>query len=122
MIEQYLEVLNKDLKYYKSSIKEVSEDIQNEGYSNYPIFIASVFHNTLGEVILDAQEMGRTFTISASTLEELVKQDVIPEDKSAFFKENFKDPKLFACVLMLTTKTQQFIFYPLQEVEPKSSE
>lgn len=118
MVEQYLQVLNKDLKFYKDSVIEVSKDIRREGFSDFPIFVASVFHNTLGEVILDAQEMGRTFTIAASTLEELVKQDIIPEEKSEFFKKNFKNPDDFACILMLTTKTQQFVFYPYSDVQP----
>ena len=121
MIEQYLKVLNKDLKFYKNSIEEVSKDIRREGFSEFPIFIASVFHNALGELILDGQEMGRTYSIMASTLEELVKQDIIPEDKQAFFKENFKNPEEFACVLLLTTKTQQFVFYPYNEVKPQSA-
>lgn len=121
MVEQYLQVLNRDLKFYKNSIVEVSKDIRREGFSEFPIFIASVFHNTLGEVILDAQEMGRTFTIAASTIEELVKQEIVPEDKSEFFKQNFKSPDEFACILMLTSKTQQFVFYPLQEVKPGAS-
>ena len=85
MIEQYLKVLNTDLKFYKDSIKEVSTEIRKEGFSKYPIFVASVFHNELGELILDGQEMGRTYSIMATTLEDLTKKEIIPEDKAAFF-------------------------------------
>jgi hypothetical protein len=115
VIDQYLKVLNQDLKFYKDNIKEVADDIISEGFSQYPIFIASVFHNELGELVLDGQELGRTFSIMASTLEQMTEKKIIPTDKIPFFKESFKNPKEFACVLMLTTKTQQFIFYPYKE-------
>ena len=121
MIEQYLKVLNTDLKFYKDSIKEVSTEIGKEGFSKYPIFVASVFHNELGELILDGQEMGRTYSIMATTLEDLTKKEIIPEDKAAFFKESYKNPDEFACVLMLTTKTQQFVFYPFNAVTTEPS-
>ena len=123
MIDQYLKVLNQDLKFYKDNIKEVADDIISEGFSQYPIFIASVFHNELGELVLDGQELGRTFSIMASTLEQMTEKKIIPADKVPFFKESFKNPKEFACVLMLTTKTQQFIFYPYKEstVKPEAA-
>lgn len=120
MIEQYLKVLNTDLKFYKDSIKEVSAEIRKEGFSQFPIFVASVFHNELGELILDGQEMGRTYSIMATTLEDLTKKEIIPEDKAEFFKESYKNPDEFACILMLTTKTQQFVFYPYNAVTPEA--
>ena len=118
MIEQYLKVLNTDLKFYKDSIKEVSAEVRKEGFSEYPIFIASVFHNELGELILDGQEMGRTYSIMASTLEQMTEKEIIPEDKASFFKESYKNPDEFACILLLTTKTQQFVFYPYAQETP----
>lgn len=119
MIDQYLKVLNQDLKFYRENIKEVAVDIMGDGFSQYPIFVASVFHNELGELILDGQELGRTFSIMASTLEQMTEKEIIPKDKVPFFKESYKNPKEYACVLMLTTKTQQFIFYPYKESKVK---
>lgn len=122
MIDQYLNVLEKDLKFYTASIKEVANDIMMDGFSKYPIFIASVFHTELGELILDGQEMGRTYSIMASTLEEMVEKNIIPADKKSFFEKNYKSAKEFACILLLTSKTQQFIFYPYAGVtKPKAS-
>ena len=116
MVDQYLKVLNQDLKFYKDNIKEVAQDIIKDEFSKFPVFVASVFHNELGELILDGQEMGRTFSIMASTLEQMTEKNIIPADKVPFFKESYKNPEEFACILILTTKTQQFVFYPYNEV------
>ena len=76
MVDQYLKVLNQDLKFYKDNIKEVAQDIIKDEFSKFPVFVASVFHNELGELILDGQEMGRTFSIMASTLEQMTEKNI----------------------------------------------
>ena len=51
--ESPLVSLEKDLKFFNESIREVGIEIMVEGLSNYPIFIAHQHELSLGEVILD---------------------------------------------------------------------
>src|SRR5690606_16746824 len=73
--------LQKDLDFYKEAIKEVSEEIIQEGLSDYPIFIAHQHQVNVGEIILDREELGTGWTIHASTLEEFIEKNIIQEDR-----------------------------------------
>ena len=76
-LKQMLNLLTLDLNLFKESIKEVSRDIINEGFSKYPLFVAHQSEVKVGEVILDKEELGTHFTIQASTLEEFVEKKII---------------------------------------------
>ncbi|MGZ3751973.1 MAG: hypothetical protein ACXVAU_11885, partial [Mucilaginibacter sp.] len=62
--------LEKDLKLYKESMREVAVEIMVEGLSKYPIFIAHQHEVKLGEPILDRYDLNTEWSINASTLEE----------------------------------------------------
>lgn len=121
LLKTYLNSLRLDLNLFKDSIKEVSDDIINEGYSKYPIFIAHQAEVKLGEVILDREELGINFTIQASTIEEFVNRNIIKPNNLEKFKSAFKDPKKFCCIFLITEYGGQFIFVPF-EVEAGPAE
>jgi len=75
--ESPLVSLEKDLKFFNESIREVAVEIMVEGVSNYPIFIAHQHELKLGEVILDRYDLNTEWSIHASTLEEFVEKGVI---------------------------------------------
>ncbi len=112
MLKNYLQQLDKDLQIYRDSIKETAEEIVSSGFSKFPIFIATVFEEEIGELILDAKELDTTFSIQVTTAEQMNEKGIIPDDKIEFFKSSFKSPEDFICLLLLTTEAQQFIFYP----------
>lgn len=112
MVEDYLKLLQQDLKFYQDAIKEVSQDMVKDGFSQFPIFVASLFDYDMGELVLDAKEYERSYSIYASYAEQLQEKGIIPKDKMPFFKANFKDSSKFACILLLTNEVQQFIFFP----------
>lgn len=115
MVEDYLKLLQQDLKFYQDAIKEVSVDIVKDGFSQFPIFIASLFDYEMGELVLDAKEFERSFSIYVSFAEQMQEKGIITADKMPFFKANFKDTSKFACILLLTNEVQQFIFFPFGE-------
>jgi len=115
LVENYLKLLQQDLQFYQEAIKEVSVDMVQDGFSQYPIFVASLFDYEMGELVLDAKEYERSFSIYASYAEQLQEKGIIAADKMPFFKQNFKSPKEHACILLLTNEVQQFIFFPFNQ-------
>lgn len=112
--EIQLQQLRAELILFKESIRETSDDIIREGFSQYPIFIAHTSEIDLGEVILDKNDMNTYWSISASTLESFVEKNVIPEDKAILFKENYKDAKEYICFFVVHGAEARFAYVPYQ--------
>lgn len=110
--ESPLKSLEKDLKFFGESLKEISGEIMGEGLSNYPIFVAHQHEVKLGELILDRTELNTDWSIHASTLEEFEERGIIlPEKKERFIKQ-FKNPSEFMCLFVLVPEGANFVFYP----------
>ena len=107
-----IETLKVDLKIYDEMIKEVSSDMIAEEFTNYPVFIAADQAIKLGELILDKDDHAATFSIYATTLEEMVDRNLVLETKKADFIKTYKDPKKFMCVMLLTASIASFVFVP----------
>ncbi|TNE82059.1 MAG: hypothetical protein EP332_01920 [Bacteroidetes bacterium] len=118
--EVMLEQLRGELILLKESIKETSVDIINEGYSEYPIFIAHQDDVKIGEVILDKADIATTWSISASTLEEFEEKGLIPGDKKSVFISNYKDPKQFICLFVVYRTSANFVFIPYKSNTPNN--
>lgn len=114
MLKSYLNTLQLDLNFFKESIKEVSQDIINEGFSKYPVFIAHQAEVKLGEVILDKDELGSNFTVQASTMEELVEKKIILPKNVEKFKKAYKNPEEQCCIFLVTEHGAQFVFVPFE--------
>jgi hypothetical protein len=113
-LKQMLNLLTLDLNLFKESIKEVSRDIINEGFSKYPLFVAHQSEVKVGEVILDKEELGTHFTIQASTLEEFVEKKIILPKNVEKFKVTYKNPESPGCIFLITTNSAQFVFVPFE--------
>ena len=109
-LKQMLNLLTLDLNLFKESIKEVSRDIINEGFSKYPLFVAHQSEVKVGEVILDKEELGTHFTIQASTMEEFVEKKIILPKNVEKFKVTYKNPETHCCIFLITAKSAQFVF------------
>lgn len=110
--ESPLVSLEKDLKFFNESIREVGIEILMEGLSNYPIFIAHQHDLKLGEVILDRHDLNTEWSIHASTFEEFVERGVIKEVLKERFISNYKNPNDFMCVFVVVPEGANFIYYP----------
>lgn len=106
--------LKNDLDFYRDAIQEVASDIRAEGLSDYPIFIAHQHQVSVGEVILDKDELGTAWTIQASTLEEFMEKGLIKEDRKSRFIRHYKDPEKFMCLFVIVPEGANFVFYPYQ--------
>lgn len=109
-----LQSLKIDLDFYSDSIKEVSTDMLTEGYTLFPIFIATQHEVSLGEVMLNKDELNTNWTINASSLEEFVERGVIKADKKSAFEKNYKKPEDYMCLFVVVPEGANFVFYPFK--------
>jgi len=104
--------LEKDLKFFNESIREVAVEIMVEGLSNYPIFIAHQHELALGELILDRFDLNTEWSIHASTLEEFVEKGVIKEILKDRFINSYKNPNDYMCVFVVVPEGANFVYVP----------
>ncbi len=104
--------LERDLKFFGESIREVATEIRVEGISEFPIFIAHQHELALGELILDRHDLNTNWSIHASTLEEFVERGVIKKELKQRFIDTYKDPDKFICVFVVTPEGANFVFVP----------
>jgi hypothetical protein len=107
-----IENLKVDLQVYDEMIKEVSSDMIMESFTQYPIFIATEHEVKMGELILEKDDHAATFSIYATTLEEMVDRKLVLEEKKNDFIQTYKDPKKFMCVMLITATIASFVFVP----------
>jgi hypothetical protein len=109
----YLDSLEKDLAIFKESIMEASNTIMKEGVSDYPVFIAAKEPFPIGELILDKDELQTTWSVFASTAEDLIKAGIIQVDKARFFITQYKPAKEYICLFVYASENEAgFIFVP----------
>lgn len=107
-----LNSLQADLKLYSESIREVAVEIMMEGISRYPIFVAHQHEVSLGEMILDRQELNTDWTIQASTLEEFSERGIIKKELKTRFVNTYKNPNEFMCLFVIVPEGANFVFVP----------
>ncbi|WP_270089268.1 hypothetical protein [Sphingobacterium sp. SYP-B4668] len=107
-----LKSLKKDLDFYAESIKEVSAEMVAEGYTLFPIFIAHQHEVSVGEVMLDKKELGTSWTVNASSLEEFVDRGLIKDDRKAYFERTYKKSEDYMCLFVVVPEGANFVFYP----------
>ncbi|WP_295771965.1 hypothetical protein [uncultured Mucilaginibacter sp.] len=110
--ESPLKSLEIDLRLYSESIREIAVEIMVEGLSAYPIFIAHQHEVSLGELILNKEELNTEWNINASTLEEFVEKGVIKKELKQRFIDNYKNAHEFMCVFAVVPEGANFIFFP----------
>jgi len=104
--------LKKDLDFYKESIQEVSAELIAEGFTLYPIFVAHQLEVSLGELILDRKELGTSWSIQASSLEEFLEKGVITADRKDYFMKRYKSANEYMCLFVVVPQGANFVFYP----------
>ena len=107
-----LQSLKIDLDFYSESIKEISTEMVAEGYTLFPIFVATQHEVSLGETILDKNELNTNWSINASSLEEFIDRGVIQDSKKVVFEKNFKKSSDFMCLFVVVPEGANFVFYP----------
>lgn len=106
--------LEKDLELYKESIREIALEIIAEGVSENPIFVAHQHTVSIGELILNKDELNTLWSIQASMFEEFVEKGIIKPELKELFLKNYKNPEDYMCVFVIVPEGANFIYYPYQ--------
>lgn len=107
--------LERDLKFFNESIREVAVEIMVEGLSSYPIFVAHQHELKLGELILDRHALNSDWSIHASTLEEFTERGVIKPELKDRFINSYKNPNDFMCVFVVVPEGANFVYVPYKK-------
>jgi hypothetical protein len=110
--ESPLVSLERDLKFFNESIREVAVEIMLEGLSLHPIFVAHQHELKLGEVILDRNELNTEWSIHASTIEEFTERGIIKTELKERFLNTYKNPHDFMCLFVVVPEGANFVYYP----------
>ncbi|MBB5622772.1 hypothetical protein HDE69_003850 [Pedobacter cryoconitis] len=107
--------LEKDLELYAESIREIALEIIAEGVSLNPIFVAHQHTVSIGEMILNKEELNTNWNIQASMVEEFIEKGIIKPELKELFLKNYKKPEDFMCVFVIVPEGANFIFYPYKK-------
>ncbi len=107
--------LGNDLKFYSESLKEVAMEIIESGLSSFPVFIAHQHQLNFGELLFDRHELATDWSVHASCLENLVDTKLITEARMEKFKDVYKNPYQFVCVLVVVPEGANFVFFPYSD-------
>jgi hypothetical protein len=110
-----LESLKKDVSYYNDPIREVLEEVIENNISGYPVFIAHQNNISLGEPILNRDDFGRDWSVSVTTLEDLVEANIIDTEWVHEFKKVYKNHHNEFCMLMVGDFGANFVFIPIHQ-------
>ena len=111
-LNEILKSMEKDIRFYNDSIKEVTLEILDNKISEFPIFIAHQNIIELGEMVLNKEDFDKEWSISASILEEFIEKGLILKDKTVEFKKVYKDPTKNICIFLVTEEYANFVFIP----------
>lgn len=107
--------LEKDLELYAESIREIALEIIAEGVSQHPVFVAHQHTVSIGEMILNKEELNTNWNIQASMVEEFIEKGIIKPELKELFLKNYKKPEDFMCVFVIVPEGANFIFYPYKK-------
>ena len=107
--------LEKDLELYKESIREIALEVVAEGVSENPIFVAHQHTVSIGELILNKDDLNTNWSIQASMVEEFVEKGIIKPELKELFLKNYKNPEDYMCVFVIVPEGANFIYYPYAE-------
>ena len=115
-IEAALTTLESQLNEINEMLKEVSDDIIQGGFSEYPIFVAHQEDAKIGELIIDRSEFDFPFSINATVMERLIELNILTDYRKDQFIKAFGDTSKNMCILWLFGQHSQFIFMPFKKM------
>lgn len=115
LAEKELYRLKKELQPSLALMQKAVNSIQDQEISNYPIFV--VFKES-GEVgvgipLVKKDDTSDSWSINASTLEELATKKVVSMEKIEQFTSVYKTHQDTICCLVWIQGSAQFVFLPL---------
>jgi hypothetical protein len=112
--QELIQLLQQDFTICKNYLRKVGLTIMGEGISKFPIFAAvtEAIDLDIGVPIIRHEELGTHYTFNASHLEDFVNKQIVDEQKTSVFIDNFKDPSKYCCIFCQTLVIRVLFLYP----------
>ena len=108
--------VSEDFIKVADNLKEASYQIRKRGFSDFPVFVATLQTVVVGQVLFRAGELNENqFVYKASMLEEFVQVNLIGEESIVLFKENYRNADEYCCLFVVKDDFAGFIFVPFPE-------
>jgi hypothetical protein len=111
---KYLGTISEDFVKVADTLKEASYQIRKNGF-DYPIFPICQQSQPVGQMLIDRNILGLTWTYSISFLDEFLQRGLVEEEKKQAFFQAFKDPDEFCCLFVIDKQFTNFVFIPYPE-------
>lgn len=95
---------------FRPLLTEAQEVVLDSEVSEFPVFVFSRVKPEIGVKLYDSLDEDLDWYVHATSLEELVAKNIIDSSRVNEFKEVYKDPKSYFCILLLDGETAQFAF------------
>src|SRR5690606_25767748 len=107
-----LQSLKVDLDFYSESIKEISTEMVAEGYTLFPIFIATQHEVSLWDIMIDSDELITDWSGYASSLEAVLERGVISNYKNSSDAQTYRLTEDVMCLSVVVPEGAHLVFFP----------
>ncbi|MEL7062436.1 MAG: hypothetical protein AAFP00_01765, partial [Bacteroidota bacterium] len=104
--------ISADFVKVTDKLKEAAYLIGKQEAFAYPIFLVARVPLSVGELLINKGEIDNQWYYYAAYLEALVQCGLMAADKKEAFKETYKDPEEFCCLLVVDTNFTNFVYMP----------
>lgn len=116
--DEGLKKLKQDVNRLREMLNETALEMIEEGFTQFPIFIATNAEIPFGELFIDHDEFKTHFSFYATTLEECNEKSIIEPGRSESFKNTVKNPKKTMSILLAEPTGMKFVFLPFVITPP----
>ena len=110
--EQFYQNLEQDLVNQKAIMNKAVELVLDQEVTDYPIFVLHQAPIEIGVALIEGGNIYSKWYIQVSSLEELATKQIIRADRIAGFREIYKDPTQYFCLLLINDAKIDFLFLP----------
>lgn len=108
---KYLGTISRDFVKVSDTLKESSYQIRKAGFDN-PIFPISKDSISIGQLLLDKNDLELEWNYYASFLGEFIERELVAIEKENSFKDSYKDPDEFCCLFVVDREFTKFVYIP----------
>ncbi|GAB1446928.1 MAG: hypothetical protein KF860_12570 [Cyclobacteriaceae bacterium] len=108
---KYLGTISRDFVKVADTLKESSYQIRKAGF-DYPIFSIAKDSISIGQILLNKNDLGLEWNYYASFLGEFIERELVATEKEEAFKSAYKDPDEFCCLFVVDRDFTKFLYIP----------
>ena len=109
---KYLGTISADFVQVADKLQEASYLLRKKGACTHPLFVVASVPLSIGALLIEKGELGNARHYYAAHADLLVQCKLIAEDQLDAFKNAYKNPDEFCCLLVVDTAFSNFLYIP----------